>query len=126
NRTAEQIADFIDFSGGILSTGAGTDLTYISAIVMKDGFMDGLQLLSDVARRPTFAPEEIERRRQQALSALKVAAEDPDSVASRVIDRLIYGFHPYGLPGTGTAESLLSLKREDFVEFHQRYYAPNN
>jgi zinc protease len=125
-RTAEEIADFIDFSGGILSTGAGTDLTYISAVVMKDGFMDGLQLMSDVARRPTFAPEEIERRRQQALSALKVAAEDPDSLASRVIDRLIYGFHPYGLPGTGTAESLRSLKREDFVEFHQRYYAPNN
>ena len=55
--------------------------------------------MADVVRRPTFAPEEIERQRQQALSALKVAAEDPESVAEQVIDRLIYGFHPYGMPG---------------------------
>jgi predicted Zn-dependent peptidase len=55
NRTAEQIADTIDFAGGILSTGAGTDLTYISAVVMKDNFDLGLQLMADVARRPAFA-----------------------------------------------------------------------
>ena len=76
--------------------------------------------MADVVQRPTFAPEEIERQRQQALSALKVAAEDPESVAERVIDRLIYGFHPYGMPGAGTAESLPSLTRADFVEFHKQ------
>ena len=125
-RTAEQIADAIDFAGGILSTGAGTDLTYVSTVVMKDSLALGLQLMADVVRRPTFAAEEIERQRQQALSSLKVAAEDPDSLASQVIDRLIYGFHPYGLPGSGTAESLSSLKRQDFVDFHQQFYVPNN
>jgi zinc protease len=126
DRTAEQMADTIDFAGGILSTGAGTDLTYISAVVMNDSLELGLQLLADVARRPTFAPEEVERQRQQALSALKVAAEDPDSLASRVIDRLIYGFHPYGMPGSGTPDSLASIQRQDFVDFHQKYYVPNN
>ena len=125
-KTAEQIADRIDFTGGILSTGAGTDLTYVSTVVMKDSLTLGLQLMADVVRRPTFAAEEIERQRQQALSSLKVAAEDPDSLASQVIDRLIYGFHPYGLPGSGTAESLASLKRQDFVDFHQQFYVPNN
>jgi zinc protease len=82
--------------------------------------------MADVARRPTFAAEEIDRQRQQALSALKVSAEDPDSLASRVIDRLIYGFHPYGMPGGGTAESLASLTRADFVDFHKKYFVPNN
>jgi zinc protease len=125
-RTAEQIADTIDFNGGILGTGAGTDLTYVNAVVMKDSLELGLQLLSDVVRRPTFAADEIERQRQQALSSLKVAADDPDNVASQVIDRLIYGFHPYGLPGSGTAESLTGLKRQDFVDFHQQFYVPNN
>ena len=125
-RSAEQIADAIDFVGGILGTGAGTDLTYVNAVVMKDSLPLALQLMSDVVRRPTFAQEEIERQRQQALSGLQVAAEDPDSVASQVIDRLIFGFHPYGLPGTGTAESLAKLTRQDFVEFHQQYFVPNN
>jgi len=47
-------------------------------------------------------------------------------VAGRVIDRLIYGFHPYGLPGSGTAESLAGLTRQDFLDFHRSYYVPNN
>ena len=125
-KTAEQIAETIDFIGGVLGTGAGTDLSYVNAVVMKDSYDIALDLLADVVQRPTFAPEEIERQRQQALSALKVAAEDPESVADRVIDRLIYGFHPYGMPGAGTNESLTSLTRADFVDFHKKYFVPNN
>jgi zinc protease len=125
-RSAEQIADAIDFVGGILSTGAGTDLTYVSAVVLKDSLPLALELMSDVVRRPTFAQEELDRQRQQALSGMKVAAEDPEAVANQVIDRLIYGFHPYGLPGNGTVQSLSSITREDLVEFHRTHYAPNN
>jgi zinc protease len=125
-RTAAEVADTIDFVGGLLSTGAGTDLTYVSAVVLKDRFPLALELIADAVRRPTFAEEELERQRQQALSGLQVAAGDPDTVANQVIDRLIYGFHPYGLPGTGTVASLRSITRQDVVEFHRRYYLANN
>ena len=47
---------------------------------------------------PAFAPEEIERQRQQMLSGLQVSFEDPDYIANAVFDRLVYGFHPYGMP----------------------------
>jgi zinc protease len=125
-RSAEQIADAIDFVGGALGTGAGSDLSFVNSVVMKDSYDLALELMADVAQRPTFLDGEIERQRQQALSALKVSADDPEAVAGRVIDRLIYGFHPYGLPGSGTAESLSSLTRQDFVDFHRSYYVPNN
>jgi zinc protease len=125
-RSAAELADTIDFVGGILGSGAGTDLSYVNAVVMKDSLPLALDLIADVVRRPTFAADEIERQRQQAMSALKVAFEDPDNVASQVIDRLIYGFHPYGLPGNGTPATLASLTRQDFVDFHKQYYVPNN
>lgn len=125
-RTAEQIADTIDFVGGVLGTGAGSDLSFVNAVVMNDSYDVALELMADVVQRPTFAADEIERQRQQALSALKVSAGDPESVAGRVIDRLIYGFHPYGMPGGGTAASLASLTRADFVDFHRKYFVPNN
>jgi zinc protease len=125
-RSAEQIADEIDFVGGILHTGAGTDLTYVSAVVLKDILPLALELMSDVVRRPTFAQQELDRQRQQALSGMKVSAQDPEAVANQVIDRLIYGFHPYGLPGSGTVESLSGITRQDLVDFHRQYYVPNN
>ena len=126
NRSAEQIADTIDFVGGALGTGAGSDLSFVNAVVMKDSYDLALELMADIVQRPTFAPEEVERQRQQALSALKVSADDPDAVAGQVIDRLIYGFHPYGLPGGGTVASLASLTRADFLDYHKKYFVPNN
>ena len=125
-RTAEQIADTIEFVGGVLGTGAGTDLTYVSSVVLKDSLPLALELMSDVVQRPTFAQQELDRQRQQALSGMKVSAQDPESVANQVIDRLIYGFHPYGLPGSGTVESISSITRQDLVDFHREYYVPNN
>ena len=43
-----------------------------------------------------------------------------------MFERLVYGFHPYGLPGTGTPTSIERITRSDLVEFHARYFAPNN
>ncbi len=126
NRSAEQIADTIDFVGGVLGTGAGSDLSFVNAVVMKDSYDVALELMADVVQRPRFAQDEIDRQRQQALSALKVSAEDPEAVAGQVIDRLIYGFHPYGMPGAGTGASLASLTRADVVDFHKKYFVPNN
>ena len=126
SRSAQEIADTIDSIGGGLGTGAGSDLSFINVVVMKDSFNLGLDLLSDVARHPAFAGEEIERQRQQALSSMKVSYEDPDYIAGSVFDRLVYGFHPYGVPNTGTPESLVGLTREDVLQYHSRYFAPNN
>ncbi|HEY8548553.1 MAG TPA: pitrilysin family protein [Vicinamibacterales bacterium] len=125
-RSATEIADYIDFIGGGLGAGAGTDLSYANAILLKSSFDKGLDLLADVIRNPAFAPEELERQREQVLSGLKVSYQDPDFVASVVIDRLIFGFHPYGRPANGTPESLAAITREDLVEFHKRWYHPNN
>jgi zinc protease len=125
-RSAQQIADQIDFIGGDVGTGAATDLSFVNSIVMKDSFQTGMDLIADIARNPAFAPEEIARQKDQILSSLRVSADDPGYIADVVFDRLVYGFHPYGLPGTGTEDSLSSLTREDLRAFHRQYFIPNN
>ena len=125
-RSAQEIADQIDFIGGDLGTGAGTDLSFVNAVVMKDSFQVGMELLADVARNPAFAQEEIDRQKDQILSSLRVNADDPGYIADVVFDRLVYGFHPYGLPGSGTEETLASLTRADLQAFHRQYFVPNN
>jgi zinc protease len=125
-RSASQIADQIDYVGGALATGAGTDLSFINTVVMKDSFDLALNLLSDITRNPAFSPEELDRQREQMLSGLKVSYEDPDYVAEAVVDRLIFGFHPYGRPANGTPASVASITRDDLLAFHRTYFAPNN
>jgi predicted Zn-dependent peptidase len=125
-RSAEQIADQIDSIGGLMSTGSSLDYTQVTAVVMKDSFNLGMDLVGDVIRNPAFAPEEIDRQKQQALSSLQVSQNDPDYVASVLFDRLVYGFHPYGMPGSGTTESLGGITRQDLQAFHKQHFVPNN
>jgi zinc protease len=125
-RSAQQIADQIDFIGGALGTGSGSDLSFVNAVVMKDSFDVAMDLLADVVRNPAFAADEIERQKQQAISALQVSRGDPDYVASVLFDRLAYGFHPYGLPNSGTPETLAAITRADLQAYHRRNFVPNN
>jgi len=125
-RSAEQIADDIDSIGGLLTTGAASDVTFANVIVMKDSFAIGMNQLYDIVHDPIFAAEEIERQKEQAISSLRVNGDDPDYVAGVLIDRLVFGFHPYGLPGTGTPDTLGAIAREDLQSFHARYFVPNN
>ncbi len=124
--SASQLNDAVDFIGGGMNAGAGTDLSFLNMLVMKDSFDDGLKMLSDMARHPAFAPEEIGRQRQQLLSTLQVSLDDPDFIANAVFDRLVYGFHPYGLPQSGTPDTLAAISRDDLFAFHQKYFVPNN
>jgi zinc protease len=126
SRSAEQIATAIDSIGGAMGTGSGADLTFATVAVMRNSFDTGLDLLADVARNPAFASDEIDRQRQQILSALQVSREDPDYIAALVFSRLVYGFHPYGRPDTGTEASLQSISREDLLAFHTRWFGGNN
>jgi zinc protease len=125
-KTAEQVAQSIDSIGGAMGVGSGSDLTSIFAAVMKDSFDVGLDIISDVARNPAFAVEEIERQRQQMISAMRVSYQDPDYIAGTVFERLVYGFHPYGKPDGGTPGSLASITRADLAGFHKRWFGPNN
>ena len=125
-RSSEQISDIIDYVGGALGSGAGTDLSYANILVLKDRFDFALDLMAEVVRTPSFPQEELDRVRTQALSAMSVNMQDPEFVADAVIDRLVYGFHPYGLPGNGTPESLTAITRDDLVQFHKAWFSPNN
>lgn len=125
-RSSEQIADTIDYVGGALGAGAATDLSYVNVLVLKDSFDLALDLAAEIVQTPSFPQGELDRVREQALSSMSVNMQDPGYVANAAIERLVYGFHPYGLPGNGTPDSLAAIAREDLVAFHRTWFAPAN
>jgi len=125
-RTAQQIAESIDFVGGTLSAAAADDDTIIGTKVVKKDFDLAMDLLSDIALRAKFADDEIARQKQQLLSNLRVNYDDADYLASAVFERAVYGLHPYGLPTEGTPISIQAMGREDIIQFHDSYYTPGS
>lgn len=125
-RSAQQIAGTIDFVGGSLTASAGTDSTGITLTVVKKDLATGLELMADVLRNAAFSGEELDRRRQQLLSNLQVQYSDAGYLANAVFDRMLFGSHPYGLPGEGTPQSAKAITRDDLVRFRDTWYAPQN
>lgn len=125
SRSAQQIAEAIDFIGGSLGASSSLESGFATAQVTSDQIDRGLELLADIVLRPTFPAEEVERWRRQALSGLQISQEDPAYLAGAALARRLYGDYPYGLPGEGTPESIRSLTRDDLVAFHKRYWVPN-
>ncbi|HEV3468645.1 MAG TPA: pitrilysin family protein [Pyrinomonadaceae bacterium] len=125
-RTAPQIAEEIEALGGVITSGAGWDASRAFVNVSSPKVEPALGILADVVRNPSFAPEEVERLRQQNLDGLSVALNDPGSVASFVASRVVFGDAPYGHPLSGTPESLKLIKREDIAALHAKFYRPDN
>lgn len=125
-RSAREIAEGVESLGASIDSGAGWDASYVSTSAMTSRFPQALGFVSDVVRRPRFAPDELKRLREQDLDDLQVAMHEPRALRNMVTARVVFGSTPYGHTVGGTPESLKRITRGDVVTFHRRYYHPAN
>jgi zinc protease len=123
--TGPELDAAIEFVGGSLEAGAARDGMTASLSVLKRDLTLGLDLLAEVVLSPTFPAAELTRKVSQIQAAIKRSEEDPNTVASRALSRLVFGAHPYGTPVEGTIESVGKLTRDDVVGFYRGHARPD-
>ncbi|MDV6314865.1 pitrilysin family protein [Idiomarina sp. HP20-50] len=115
--------------GTNLSASASLDSSRINMDTLTVNFAESLSLMSDVLQNPAFAKEEIERKRSNWLEQIRKEQARPQTQALRVLPGLMFGDgHAYSQPltGSGTAESIKSLTRDDLVQHAQTWLRPDN
>lgn len=127
SRGALEIADAIDYLGANLSTSASFDSSSINLHVPVARLKDALPVMADVALRPTFPDPELQRIREELLTSLLQAQDDPETLVRFAFPRMVYGpQHRYGTAAMGTAASLKGFSTADLRDFHSRTYVPGN
>ena len=124
--TAPQIAARIESLGAQIGGSANTDSSSAFVAAPTINIEEAGQLLRQIVRSPSFAPDELERERRRALDRLRVSMRDPAFVNQRVAYRAIYGQAPYGAPPGGTPASLAALTRDDIIAYHRSWWRPDN
>src|SRR5207248_933700 len=124
--SAPEIASAIESLGGTIFSSGVSDNSNAGVLVMSSKAEPALTILADVALHPAFKEEEIDRLKKQSLDGLRVALQQPSSVASYVIGRVVYGDGEYAHAAGGTPETLPAIQRADIVKFYQTYYRPDN
>src|SRR5207253_2929597 len=105
SRTALEIADAIDYLGADLSAASGVDSSAVRLHVPVARLADALPIMADVALRPTFPNDELERLRQERLTSILQSRDNPAAIAPAAFARVLYGTtHRYGTPTVGSAE----------------------
>lgn len=123
-RDAEAVATAIEGVGGSIGASAGADFMSVDVSILSENAALGFELLADAAMRPSFADNEVELYRTQALSGLQLDQSQPASIAARTFARELYGKHPYGR--SADAASVKAISRADLIAFQKARLAPGS
>ena len=127
SRSALEIADAVDFLGADLNASSAIDASAVRLHVPVSRLAEALPIMADVALRPTFPAEELERQRQQRLTNLLQARDDPATIASLAFSRVLYGpEHRFGTAAMGTAATIKGFTPADLTSFYRGAFRPEN
>ena len=121
-RSALVIAETAEGLGGGISASADMDFSELRATALARNWKPMLELLADVALRPTLPGAEIDGERRAMLTALRSRQDQPFPLAMDTLMGRVYGQHPYGRPVLGRPDALERLDRARLVAHHERFY----
>jgi zinc protease len=112
-RDATQIAEDAEMLGGSIGVGAGVESVGWSISVPAKHARAALDLLADVVQHATIPETALETERLIAIADVRMLRDDMYRYPVRLATRAAFRDHPYGIPVSGTEESLgrLSLDR---------------
>lgn len=110
--------------GASLSTGAGSDGSYVSVSCLNEKLPEALDLLATVLIRPDFAEAEWELLRKKRLQDLAAARNDPRSISARTWSVLSYGGRYLG--HLTNEASFQAMTTADMKAWYSTHVAPQH
>lgn len=125
SRTAQEIAEEIDFYGASLSAKANQDFTVISILTLNKYLDKMMQLTQDILTQAVFPEKEFETVIRNSRQKYAINKEKTDFIASQRFREIMFGeSHRYGY--SIKDEELADLSREDLVHFYKSNYNLSN
>ncbi|MAG31093.1 MAG: hypothetical protein CL908_09415 [Deltaproteobacteria bacterium] len=120
------LAKVVEDAGASLSASAGWDTTGVSlsGLAKDRGLL--LEILEEVATRPRFDDGEFQKALAEQQASIVAAQDDPSTLIRWNVLRVLYGGHRYGLPRSGTAESLARIDVEAARAYWIDRFVPSN
>ncbi len=121
-RTAEQIAEEMEFLGGSINSGAGWNNSAVTIGITSDKLDQAMAIMADVVLNPSFTKAELDLLKSQAIDGLKFNLTQPGFLATYAASVYSFGEHPAG----GTPASIESFTPENVSAFYAKHFTPDN
>lgn len=112
--------------GGANNAFTSNDYTAYYFTFASDRWWPALEIEADRMRNSLFEPEEFELERQVIIEEFKMDLDSPWGALRLAAETHSFEVHPYRFPVIGAYEDLVSITREQMLEYYGQFYAPNN
>jgi predicted Zn-dependent peptidase len=127
SRSALELADAVDFLGADLTTSSTFDYSAVRLSTPVKNLAPALAVLADVVLRPAFPASELDRLKQERLSALVQARDNPAQIIGYAFPRVVFGpTYRYGTPASGLGPTIEAISADEVRAFYKEHYVSGN
>lgn len=123
--TAQKIAETFDFCGAYLQLSADQQFANVTILTLNKYIEKILDITADVIKYPVFPEKEITTQIAKKKQQFVVENNKVKTLAQKRFSQVLFGqFHPYA--NTNVLDDYGKLNREVFMNYHDKYYVPEN
>ena len=123
-RDGGQIVEAADAMGGSIEATGDVDYSEIAATALSRHWGEIMELVADVALRPTMPDGVVVAVRDFLLRQVRNRGDKPYDVALDTLGVRVFGRHPYAWDPLGLKDSLERLDRDALLAHYKRHYVP--
>ena len=124
-RSGTRLDAEVEALGTVLGGGVDEDAAVLGLSAPLEALPRLLDVVADVAIRPTFPAGEVDRLRRREVAALAHEIDEPGVLADRATLEACFGDHPYGHPADGRGRDVAAVRRAELAAFHDRHWRPS-
>lgn len=124
--TNAELVTRMDEAGVVANAYTGREYTAYYMSGRAERLKDMLCLTADIFLRSLFPANELDKEKKVIIEEIAMYRDDPPSRAFDEVNRSLFHGTVAEHPVLGTAESVYSFSRDDFVRFLQRHYTTAN
>jgi zinc protease len=123
--SADELNEILEQRAAAVETDIGEATGSASFEALSEDLETVFGLFTEVLREPAFAQEKLDLDKTQIRGSIARRNDNPNSIASRELRKLIYG-KDSPLARTVEYATLDQISRADVLKFYQQYFHPNN
>lgn len=125
NYTEAELARALERYAISLGGGVNKDAATVSMNALTEHLDRGMSLLAEVVQKPTFDKDEFAKLLSQQVTELQIQQQDPEYIADKTFNSVIFDGHPYGRPVKGTPEDMKNLSPDDLKLWWSKFARPD-
>lgn len=126
NRTPQELEEAIGQLGANVFVSASREYITISGNSLAKNYNEVLSLVKEILMEPRWDEKEFDRVKSSALNSIQQSNANPNAIASRVFNEVLYGKdHIFSNPTSGTTASVSAITLDDLKDYYNKNFSPS-